>query len=228
VPIAASHLDVTTLAVGSGISAVVAGFVSWLFNFALGGSMEVRKRRAVRRDDVHTDLEKSVRLQLNAITAISQQGAGWEAAGGKVTKFTDGFDALFAEMEESYQSIRAHLAGRMDINPERTIGWAVQDVGFLTRRVKNFRDGSIGQPPDGLTKERGAMIADLAAAQRLLEMARDCLRVTGVPRWFRRKRLWRHLASLDADQKAGTIPKTPGNYMASLPLDPRFARADPV
>jgi hypothetical protein len=217
----AAHVDVTTLTVSAGIAAVVSGFVSWAFNFALGGWTEVRKRRAVRRDDVRAELELAVRAILNAVRLAKGSGWVWHAEGNEVTRFEDNFDQLFAEMEASYRSIRDHLAGRENINPERSIGWAINGAGTLCRRVKDFRDGAIGFPPDGLNKCLGGMRADLGDSQVILEKARDCLSVVGPRRWFRTKRLEAYLGQLEAKQKAGSLPRTPKAYTASLPLDRR-------
>jgi hypothetical protein len=148
--LAPAHIEATTLLIGAGISAVVAAFVSWLFNFALGGWMEVRKRRAVRHDDMRAELDAGVRTILNAVRLVQESGWSWHAAGNKVTGFEDDFDTLFAEMDASYRSIRTHLAGSEHIKLERAIGWAINAAGGLTRRVKDFRDGAIGYPPEGL------------------------------------------------------------------------------
>jgi hypothetical protein len=216
-PIATSHIDLTTVLISAGVSAVIAAFTSWLFNFALGGRMEVRKRRAVRRDDALADLEQGVRTLLNA-TWIINKPAAWHAEGNKVTGFTDDAEAAFDEMEETYQRIRTHFAGRGGRDHlEQTVGWAVNMTGTLTGRVMDFRQGAIGHPPDGLTKEHDAMVADLEAAQEILTMARDCLRVSGLRRSWRCFNLLQHLRSVEAEAQVKRIPKTPRAYTASLP-----------
>ena len=223
--ILAAHIDPTTVVLSAVISAAVAAFVSWLFNFALGGWMEVRKRRAVRRDDVRAELDVAVRTILSAVGQVQEPGMPLHAEGNKVTGFQNNFDELFSEMEARYRSIWSHLAGRQNVNPERTIGWAINSAGYLVRRVKDFRDGAIGHPPDGILKYREAMRADLAESQAILERARDCLSVSGARRWWRTKRLSSYLSLLSAQEKAGSIPRTPKTYTSTLPLDTRFARS---
>ena len=200
--------------VSTGASAVIAAVVSSAFNFAFGGWMEIRKRRAVRRDDVHAEIENGVRVILNALRTVRQPGMPWRAEGLKVTGFDDGFDEAFTEIEESYRSIRTHLAGQEDANLERTIGYAINLAGRLTRQVKDFRDGAIGRRPEGLEKERDAMTADLSTAKAALEMARDCLQATGLRRRWRRRRLSKYMQS---DPVA--VIRTPRFYAASLPPD---------
>lgn len=223
--ILAAHIDPTTLVLSAAISAAVAAFVSWLFNFALGGWMEVRKRRAVHRDDVRADLDVAVRTILGAVGQVQEPGMPLHAEGNKVTGFQNSFDEFFGEMEARYRSIWSHLAGRENVNPERTIGRALNSAGYLVRRVKDFRDGAIGHPPDGILKYREAMRADLAESQTILERARDCLTVSGAHRWWRTKRLWSYLNRLNAQEQAGAIPRTPKTYTSTLPLDPRFTRS---
>jgi hypothetical protein len=222
--ILAAHIDVTTLALSAVISTAVAAFVSWLFTFALGGWIEVRKRRAIRRDDVRAELDVAVRTILGAVRQVQEPGMPLHAEGNKVTGFQNSFDELFSEMETRYRSIWSHLAGRENVNPERTIGWAITSAGHLIRRVKEFRDGAIGHPPDGILTFREAMRADLADSQTILENARDCLSVGWPRRWWRTTRLSRHLNRLSAEEKAGSLPRTPKTYTSTLPLDPRFTR----
>jgi hypothetical protein len=214
-------VDAATVAVSALISAGVAGVVTVAVNMLLGGPMEVRKQRALDRHAVLRALNESIRLQLNAVKLLGTGAGGWTSTGNKVTEFSDHFDPAYDEMVESYQSIRRHLAGMDDIEPEHTIGRAVLSAGTYVERVHNFRIEAIGNSPDALMAHRADMGDDMKGAAMLLEQARDCLRVGSLRRRKRLRRLSGRLDELDELGRERREPKTPMTYRGALNNSPK-------
>lgn len=214
-------VDAATVAVSAVISAGVAGVVTLVVNLLLGGPMEVRKQRALDRHAVLRALNESIRLQLNAVKLIGTGAGGWASTGNKVTEFTNHFDTAYDEMVESYRSIRRHLVGMDDIEPEHTIGRAVLSAGVYVERVHNFRVEAISNPPDALMAHRTDMRDDMQGAATLLEQARECLRVGPLRRCTRLRRLSERLDELDELGREQREPKTPLTYRGALNNPPK-------
>lgn len=214
-------VDAETVAVSALISAGVAGVVTLVVNLLLGGPMEVRKQRALDRHAVLRTLNESIRLQLNAVKLLGTGAGGWASAGNKVTEFTDDFETAYDEMVESYRSIRLHLVGIDDIEPEHTIGRAVLSAGVYVERVHKFRVEAIGNPPDALMTHRTDMWDDMKGAATLLEQARDCLRVGPLRRRLRLRHLSERLDELDKLGSEHREPKTPMTYRGALKTSPK-------
>lgn len=213
---ALSHVDISTLLTTGSVSAVIAGMVTVAVNLLLGGPMEVRKQRAVERFQAHRAVNESIRIQLNAVRILRSQGSGWTTREQRIVEFTDGFDDVYNEMQESYQGIRAHLAGTDDVEPEQTVARAVLAAGIYTARVQHFRREAIGYLPDALHAERSAMLADLSTAQELLTAARDCLGPATPRRLLCLQRLRKRLDEIEQLAGDGSPPRTPLNYYVAL------------
>jgi hypothetical protein len=214
-------VDAGTVAVSALISAGVAGVVTVAVNLLLGGLMEVRKQRALDRHAVLRALNDSIRLQLNAVKLFGTGAGGWTSAGNQVTKFTDDFDTEYDELVESYRSIRQHLVGMDDIEPEHTIGRAVLIAGVYVERVHKFRREAVGNPPDALIAHRIDMWDDMKSAAMLLEQAGGCLRVGPLRRGIRLRRLSNRLDDLDRLGSERREPKTPLTYRGALEDPPK-------
>ena len=207
--------DATTLIVSALVSAVVATVVSVSFAFVLGGALEVRKQRALRREAARSELLERLGLQLNAVAVLRSAQRGWSTTDGVVTEFTDIFDEGFARIEADYQSSLRHFAGNED-EPELTSGWAMQTAGTHLARVRHFRNEAVGQPPDALHAERIAMHEDLSTAYDLLVEAREVLRGGRVRRRWKLRSLKKRLDELRVLDEQGQAPKTPLNYFVAL------------
>jgi hypothetical protein len=210
--IPAAHIDVTTVLLSAGISAAVAAFVSWLFNFILGGWMEVRKQRALERESVRRALEESIRFQLNAVQAFGPGVTGWICEGGKVVAFDDAFDTNYEEMLASYQPIRRHVVGMGSVEPEYSVGRVVRIAGAYVERVYKFRDEAISNPPEPLETHRVDIRDDMESALALLQQMRDVLWVRFPRRRYRRSRLSKRLDQLEKLGASRREPKTPMSY----------------
>lgn len=210
-------VSISTVAISALVSAGVAGSVTLAVNLLLGGPMEVRKQRAVRRMEVHDELDQAVRLALNAVR-LCVESPRWTAdPGGWIIRYDDEFDTHAAEMLAAYQNVRRHVAGMDGVDPEITVGRALRDAGTFVARVQNFRNEAIGYVPFALHSHRQAIVGDLASAQKLLEDAHGCLGPATPVRWRRLRSLRKRVEALEKEGDA-THVKTPINYHVALSM----------
>jgi hypothetical protein len=195
------------------LPAAVAVLVSLIVNLAVGGRLEVRKLRAVRRFEARAALLDNLRLQINWVRLLQRDQRSWESVDGRLTRFTDSFDDYADRIEGEYQRA-IPLVAALDKGLEALIAQAMLFAGSHVARIRHFRDEAMGYEPDALQAETAAMMEDLdlATAVSLLEAAQRCFDVRWVRRRLAMRRLKRTLHDLERRAQQNEAPRTPLNY----------------